>query len=114
LGRAAFDEFSLTVAIPLIGDLNSDGFVGQDDLSIVLGHFGQRVTRGSWIMGDATGDGFVGEADLNRVLSKWGQGMSLTAGSFHLVAEPQSLTLLAIASIASMGLMGCRMRRSSV
>ncbi|MEZ6193478.1 MAG: hypothetical protein R3C45_19580, partial [Phycisphaerales bacterium] len=60
--------------IPITGDLNSDGFVGIDDLNIVLGNWNQNVTPGDWLAGDPSGDGFVGIADLNTVLGNWNAG----------------------------------------
>jgi len=64
------------IAIP--GDLNGDGFVGQDDLDIVLDQWGcgdppaDPITDGR---ADASGDGFVGQDDLDIVLDHWGDGL---------------------------------------
>ncbi len=57
---------------PVIGDLNEDGFVGQDDLDIVLGDWGQTVNAGA--PPDPSGDGFVGQDDLDIVLCNWNAG----------------------------------------
>ncbi len=76
---------------PLLGDLNGDGFVGQDDLNVVLGAWGQTVTPGNMQLGDPSGDGFVGQDDLNPVLGNWGQGVPLAA---HAIPEPQSVILV--------------------
>jgi hypothetical protein len=54
------------------GDLNGDGFVGQADLDIVLGNWGQGPPSDG--RADPSGDDFVGQADLDIVLSNWGQG----------------------------------------
>jgi hypothetical protein len=60
----------------LDGDLNVDGFVGQDDQNIVLANWNQTVTPpGDWLKGDPSGDGYVGDDDLNRVLGNWGEGI---------------------------------------
>ncbi|MEZ6190607.1 MAG: hypothetical protein R3C45_04870 [Phycisphaerales bacterium] len=56
------------------GDLNADGFVGIDDLNIVLGHWNQNVPAGNRQSGDASGDGFIGIADLGFVLGDWNNG----------------------------------------
>ncbi len=56
------------------GDLNSDGFVGLDDLDIVLNNWNQTVTAGDRLSGDPTGDGFVGLDDLDVVLNQWNYG----------------------------------------
>jgi hypothetical protein len=79
------------------GDLNSDGFVGQDDLNIILGNWGQTVTANDPMSGDPSGDGFVGQDDLNEVLGGWGQGTLPVA--LNAVPEPQSVTHLAISFI---------------
>ncbi len=69
----------------LPGDLNEDGFVGQDDLDIVLGEWGDSVTQGS--APDPSGDGFVGQDDLDVVLDDWGQ-------STQPIPEPLCLVML--------------------
>ncbi len=58
----------------LDGDLNKDGFVGLDDLDIVLNNWNRYVAPGSYFSGDPTGDGFVGLADLDEVLNHWNAG----------------------------------------
>ena len=58
----------------LPGDANNDGFVGVDDLNIILIHWNQNVTPGDISMGDLTGEGFVGVDDLNIVLVNWNNG----------------------------------------
>ncbi len=62
----------VTDALP--GDLNGDGFVGLDDLDIVLGNWNQNVTAGDWSHGDPSGDGYVGLDDLDIVLGNWNAG----------------------------------------
>ena len=86
----------------LLGDLNGDGFVGQDDLNLILGKWGTNVTPGSFAMGDPSGDGFVGQDDLNILLGHWGQGMpppNLDGSSLSAAAvpEPSSLALAMLA-----------------
>ena len=78
----------------LIGDLSGDGFVGIDDLSIVLGNWNDAVAHGVFTLGDPTGDGFVGIDDLNVVLSHWNEGTPPTNGSQTHIPEPTSLWLL--------------------
>ena len=61
----------LTGGIPgAFADLDGDGFIGQSDLDVVLGCWGQQVTAGT--QGDPSGDGFVGQTDLDIVLDNWG------------------------------------------
>jgi len=54
----------------IAGDLDSDGFVGINDLNIVLGAWNQSVPPGN-PAADISGDGFVGIDDLNEILSNW-------------------------------------------
>ncbi len=76
-----------------LADLNGDGFVGQDDLGIILGSWGQNVPPGEWNLGDSSGDGFVGQDDLNTVLSDWGQGTPPGMVAATPVPEPQTRLL---------------------
>ncbi len=55
------------------GDLNGDGFVGVDDLNLVLGNWNQNIPPGD-PRADPSGDGFVGVDDLNTVLGNWNKG----------------------------------------
>lgn len=70
-----FDNVILDVTIPLFCgcDLNGDGFVGIDDLNIVLGNWNQNVPPAN-PLADPSGDGFVGIDDLNEVLGNWNVG----------------------------------------
>jgi endonuclease/exonuclease/phosphatase family metal-dependent hydrolase len=85
------------VAGLLDGDLNGDGFVGVDDLNIVLVNWNQNVTPGDLLAGDVTGEGFVGVDDLNIVLVNWNNGTppSETAN----IPEPGSLVVLGIGAV---------------
>ena len=58
----------------LDGDLDGDGFVGIDDLNLVLSNWNQNVTPGDKAAGDLDGDGFVGIGDLSGVLGNWNAG----------------------------------------
>jgi hypothetical protein len=55
-------------------DVNRDGIVSGNDLSLVLIKFG---TPCPGCPEDITGDGLVSGADLSRVLIKWGQRCSI-------------------------------------
>jgi hypothetical protein len=50
----------------VVGDLNGDGKVNIQDLSIVLGEWGNQTTNG-----DANGDNAVNILDLSVVLSNY-------------------------------------------
>jgi hypothetical protein len=96
LGTMFIDNISV---VPVIsGDLNSDGFVGVDDLNIVLVNWNQNVTPGDLLAGDATGEGFVGVDDLNTVLVNWNSGTPPREGA--AIPEPASLALFTMASLS--------------
>ena len=83
----------ISAAVVLAGDLNGDGFVGVDDLNIVLSHWNQTVPTSDLLRGDSTGDGFVGVDDLNAVLVNWNAGTPPQQGAD--IPEPDALALLA-------------------
>jgi PEP-CTERM motif len=76
---------------PLTGDLDGDGFVGINDLNIVLGNWNQNVPPAD-PQADPSGDGFVGIDDLNAVLGNWNAGTPPPASA--AVPEPASVALL--------------------
>ena len=97
-----YDNVTITTENDLLvatldGDLNLDGFVGVDDLNIVLVNWNQNVTPGDIDFGDPTGDGFVGVDDLNIVLVNWNNG---TPPAGAAVPEPASLALLGMGGLA--------------
>lgn len=77
------------------GDLTGDGYVGDADLQLVLGNWGNSVLAGDWFAGDATGDGVVGRGDLDYVLDNWGAG-TIPAPSVPAPATGAVLGLLAL------------------
>jgi len=79
---------------PLDGDLNADGFVGVDDLNIVLVNWNTSPPNGDLGLGDPSGDGFVGVDDLNVVLVNWNNGTPPTGDA--AIPEPASLALLGV------------------
>ena len=79
-------------AAPLAGDLDGDGFVGIDDLNIVLSKWNQSTPPGVPILGDPSADGFVGIDDLNTVLGNWNQGAPPTAA----VPEPSGMLVMGL------------------
>jgi len=88
-----------TDELALDGDLNSDGFVGGDDLDIVRSFWGQNVPAGDLLQGDPSGDGFVGGDDLDIVRANWGQG---TPPAPSAVPEPASWILLLVGAVFAM------------
>ncbi len=93
---------SSTVRVQLGGDLNNDGFVGIEDLNMILGVWNQTVPAGSPMNGDITGDGFVGIEDLNQVLGNWNAGTPPPAEALAMIPEPGTLGVLAL----GLGLLG--------
>ena len=84
----------VTYTYDVLGDLNNDGFVGDADLDIITGHWGQYVTLGDLLLGDPSEDGFVGSDDMDIVQANWGNGIPLAGSSS--VPEPASLAMLAL------------------
>jgi hypothetical protein len=82
------------------GDLNEDGFVGIEDLNLVLGNWNQNVTAGDKLLGDPTGDGFVGIEDLNVVLGNWNAGVPPAGNLGNAVPEPAALALAGLVGLA--------------
>ena len=86
-------------ALAIEGDLDGDGFVGIDDLNIVLGNWNQNVPPAT-PLADPSGDGFVGIDDLNVVLGNWNAGAPPTASTN--IPEPASLALILLMAGAKM------------
>jgi len=94
---------SLTPPSLLDGDLDGDGFVGIDDLNLILGNWNQNVTSNS--APDPTGDGFVGIDDLNLVLGNWNAGTppGTLPGAPNTTANiPEPTTVLLMSATALM------------
>ena len=80
----------------LNGDLNGDGYVGLDDLDIILNNWNKHVVSGNLAYGDVSGDGFVGLDDLDIVLNNWNNGTPPTPSA---IPEPASGLLFVLASM---------------
>ncbi len=84
--------------VSLPGDVNADGFVGIQDLNLILSNWNQPVTLGNRFQGDlaGTGDGFVGIDDLNVILSNWNLGTPPGAPTLPgaNIPEPATIVLL--------------------
>ena len=81
----------------LAGDLNNDGFVGVDDLNIVLVNWNQTVPPGD-AAADPSGDNYVGVDDLNIVLVNWNNGTPPVDNTS--IPEPASALLLGLGGLA--------------
>ncbi len=86
--------YELMGALP--GDLDLDGFVGVNDVNIVLSHWNSTVYEGGFLHGDINGDNLVGIEDLNTVLANWNAGTQPGAP----VPEPGALALLGVGMVA--------------
>ena len=90
------EEIDSTTGLPGsfsgLGDRDGDGFVGQDDLDIVLGSWGTSPPLDP--RADVDGDDFVGQTDLDAVLGDWGRGVPPPA-----VPEPATLGMFAFCGI---------------
>lgn len=75
---------------PLTGDLDGDGFVGIDDLTIVLNNWNLSVPPGD-PLADPSGDGFVGIDDLNLVLGNWNAGLPPVDEVGSVAPEPSAV-----------------------
>lgn len=92
------DSVSLSV-VGLDGDLNGDGFVGLDDLHLVLVSWQDTVQAGDWSQGDISGDGHVGLDDLNRVLANWNASAADTQAIEASIPESATGGLLGTLSL---------------
>ncbi len=73
----------------LPGDLDGDGFVGINDLTLILSNWNQPMAD-AHPLADPSGDGFVGIDDLNTVLGNWNSGVPQAAN----IPEPTTLGIL--------------------
>ena len=85
----------------LPGDATGDGWVGGDDLTVILTNWG--LSGRTRQQGDLTGEGFVGGDDYTEVLTYWGTGTPPEPLSTTM-PEPAALALLAIAGFLSMSI----------
>ena len=97
--NGSFDQSDLdTLNTLLTGDVNGDGFVGVDDLNMILSTWNQSVPPADSAL-DRNNDGFIGVDDLNAVLTAWNLGTP-PATPAATVPEPASLCLLGLGGLA--------------
>ena len=80
----------------LPGDVDANGSVSQDDVSIILTHWGQAGL--SWDFGDLDGNGTVDGIDYTEVLTYWTTGTAPEPPGG--VPEPATLGLLLLGGLA--------------
>ncbi len=88
--------FLYSDTIPIPGDMTGDGFVGADDLAVLINHWNTFVEAGDVGSGDLTGDGYVGADDLSWLIDAWNTGTLPAAAT--AVPEPASMLMLALGS----------------
>lgn len=88
--------FVATILDILIGDINGDGWVGAEDLDVLLANWDSSVTTGATLLGDLSGDGVVGQADLEIVLARWGD----RAPDETQIPEPGTIGLFGVMGFA--------------
>jgi hypothetical protein len=86
------------VAAAIPGDVNLDGRVDINDLTIVLANYGKSAGM-TWGTGDIVYDGTVDINDLTIVLANYGQTESSMAPAMSAVPEPSVLALLAAVAL---------------
>ena len=88
----------------ITGDYNGDGFVGQQDLDLVLLNFGDTVLPDGFEEGALAGglpfDNLIGQDELDGVLLNFGDGTAVASGSLSAVPEPATAALLLAGGVA--------------
>lgn len=78
--------FNDSTPIPLVGDYDGSGDVGQGDLDLVLAFWGAAANDGqapagaaTWVNADDVTASIIGQDELARVLQNWGNTSAITA-----------------------------------
>lgn len=101
ISNALIDNVTFTLApdpVPIPGDMTGDGFVGADDLAVLINRWNTFVTGGDQTQGDLTGDGYVGADDLAWMIDAWNTGTLPVAATS--VPEPATVALLTLLLVA--------------
>lgn len=100
--------FTATLPVPVPGDVDDDGFVGIEDLNVILSNWNLAHTDGdssralvtnSISPADVDGDGFIGITDLNYVLSDWNASTISDGSTPATMPEPTSLLMLGLGGL---------------
>jgi len=97
--RVNYTPSTVELIAGLLGDLDGDGFVGINDLNIVLAAWNNNVTPGVWLLGDPSGDGFIGIDDLNQVLGNWNAGTPPLAEASSVNPEPGVMIVMTLGGL---------------
>ncbi len=95
---------------PIQGDLDGDGFVGLNDLNLVLANWNVEFDE-PWVLiegpndyrPDPTYDGFVGIDDLNIVLTNWNSGTPPPPAASANIPEPASVVFMMCLAVGQIG-----------
>ena len=101
-------EGSASLYIRLLGDVNSNGRVGIEDLNRVLTHWNRTIDKPGSQQGDLNGDEFVGIEDLNQVLGNWNAKVRPPAA---VVTIPEPTAGAALAGLLVITMTGRRLSR---
>lgn len=96
VGLASTGTASLYVQ--LLGDVNDNGRVGEEDLHLVLSHWGKTANKQGKLLGDANGDGIVDQDDLDLVMLGMNGGVETTPLAVN-IPEPASAVLFLAVSL---------------
>jgi enediyne biosynthesis protein E4 len=95
--NVSVDQYlAVNIADIIAGDLDGDGFVGINDLNIILSAWNQNVPPAD-ALADPSGDGFVGIDDLNFVLGNWNAGTPPGEGA--AIPEPGTLVVMGLGGL---------------
>jgi glucose/arabinose dehydrogenase len=110
----AYEEFSgqtvnadsILLKYTYYGDIDANGEVNADDLTVFANNFG-RTTGAGQVDGDIDFDGDVDADDLTVFANNFGKGVGapLTSGSVEPVPEPASVFLAGVAGLVALGAM---------
>ncbi len=94
LGKKYGLALSEIIGPPLTqGDSSGDGYVDDDDLSLLLASWGLQTGR---MNGNLNGDSVVDDDDLSLLLANWNQGVPPAP---EMVPEPATIVLLAMGAL---------------
>ena len=89
------DPANTLTVLPLPGDANHDGWVGDDDLTIIIDNWGRTGLGRDF--GDLNGNGVVDGFDYSEVISYWNPP---TEPPSEATPEPATLLLLGLGGLA--------------
>ena len=95
-GKVSYDHIRLYQ--DLRADLDGDGFVGINDLNIILAEWNNSVPLEN-PAADPSGDGFVGISDLGIILVSWNVGTPLAIDGLAIPEPNTAACMLSLAAL---------------